>query len=468
MESKTNLNRALGLTSVVVIVIANILGSGVYKKIAPMAAELGSSAWVLGAWIAGGIITLFGALCNAEIAGLLAETGGEYSYYKKIYNKFFAFLYGWSLFSVIQSAGIASLAYVFSQSLNSVLNLPQLLPNLQHFKLFGFFLPFENFSVKLIAILLISCLTFINSRGVKSVAKLSNVLLILVFIGIGLIIIFGLGSSQSNLNLILDTSNSVKPVTISVFLTAMLAAFWAYQGWSSIGFIGGEIKDASKNIPRGISIGLIIVIIIYVVVNATYLSLLSIDDLISINAAGNQIAAVKAVEIFWGQHGVVFISVLILITTLGCTHATIMSSCRAYFAMAKEGMFFKKVAVLNNNQAPANALKFQGVWASILVLSGTFDQLTDMIIFAVYIYYGATAFGVFILRKKMPNANRPYKVWGYPIVPGFFVLFCIALFINTIISKPREAAFGMILMLTGVPLYYWFVSKNKKSEDNLN
>ena len=141
MENKTNLNRALGLTSVVVIVIANILGSGVYKKIAPMAAELGSSAWVLGAWIAGGIITLFGALCNAEIAGLLAETGGEYSYYKKIYNKFFAFLYGWSLFSVIQSAGIASLAYVFSQSLNSVLNLPQLLPELQHFKLFGFFLP---------------------------------------------------------------------------------------------------------------------------------------------------------------------------------------------------------------------------------------------------------------------------------------------------------------------------------------
>ena len=140
-----------------------------------------------------------------------------------------------------------------------------------------------------------------------------------------------------------------------------------------------------------------------------------------------------------------------------------MSSCRAYFAMAKEGMFFKKVAVLNTNQAPANALKFQGIWASILVLSGTFDQLTDMIIFAVYIYYGATAFGVFILRKKMPNANRPYKVWGYPIVPAFFVLFCIALFINTIISKPREAAFGMILMLTGVPLYYWFVSKNKKN-----
>jgi APA family basic amino acid/polyamine antiporter len=463
VENKTNLNRALGLTSVVVIVIANILGSGVYKKIAPMAAELGSSAWVLGAWIAGGIITLFGALCNAEIAGLLAETGGEYSYYKKIYNKFFAFLYGWSLFSVIQSAGIASLAYVFSQSLNSVLNLPQLLPNLQHYELFGLFLPFENFSVKLIAILLISCLTFINSRGVKSVAKLSNVLLILVFIGIGLIIIFGLGSSQSNLNLILDSSIAVKPVTVSAFLTAMLAAFWAYQGWSSIGFIGGEIKDASKNIPRGISIGLFIVIAIYVVVNATYLSLLSINDLISINAAGNQIAAVKAVEIFWGQYGVVFISVLILITTLGCTHATIMSSCRAYFAMAKEGMFFKKVAVLNTNQAPANALKFQGVWASILVLSGTFDQLTDMIIFAVYIYYGATAFGVFILRKKMPNANRPYKVWGYPIVPAFFVLFCIALFINTIISKPREAAFGMILMGTGVPLYYWFVSKNKKN-----
>lgn len=464
MDKKINLNRALGLTSVVVIVISNVLGSGVYKKIAPMAAQLGSSSWVLGAWIAGGIITLFGALCNAEIAGILAETGGEYSYFKKIYNKFFAFLYGWSLFSVIQSAGIASLAYVFSQSLNSVLQVPQLFPKLQQFSLFGTFMPFENFSVKLIAILLIIALTFINSRGVKSVAKLSNVLLTLVFIGIGVIIIFGLGSSQSHLNSILVTSNAVKPVTISAFLTAMLAAFWAYQGWSSIGFIGGEIKDASKNIPRGITIGLLIIIGIYVVVNATYLSLLSIDNLISIHNSGNQIAAVQAVKIFWGTNGVLFISILILITTLGCTHATIMSSCRAYYAMAQEGMFFKSVANLNKNQAPANALKFQGAWASLLVLSGTFDQLTDMIIFAVYIYYGATAFGVFILRKKMPNAHRPYKVWAYPFIPAFFVLFCIALFINTIISKPREAAFGMILMLTGVPLYYWFTSKNQKSK----
>ena len=465
MEKSPNLNRALGLSSVVVIVIANILGSGVYKKVAPMASELHSSSWVLWAWIAGGIITLLGALCNAEVAGLLAETGGEYSYYKKIYNKFFAFIFGWSLFSVVQSAGIASLAYVFSQSLNSVLNLPQLFLQWQHISVFGIFMPFENFSVKLIAILLIIALTFVNSRGVKSVAKLSNVLLILVFIGIGLIIIFGLGSSQSHMSTIFIASKAVKPVTISAFLTAMLAAFWAYQGWASIGYVGGEIKDAHKNIPRGITIGLFIVIGIYVVVNATYLSLLSVDDLIAINTSGNQIAAVKAVELFWGKNGVFFISILILITTLGCTHATIMSSCRTYFAMAKEGLFFKSVAVLNKNQAPANALKFQGVWASLLVLSGTFDQLTDMIIFAIYIYYGATALGVFILRKKMPEAHRPYKVWGYPIIPAFFVLFCVALFVNTIVAKPREAAFGMILMMTGIPLYFWFRSKSKKTED---
>lgn len=465
MDKKINLNRALGITSVIVIVVSNVLGSGVYKKIAPMAAELGSSSWVLTAWIVGGIVSLFGALCNAEIAGLLAETGGEYSYYKKIYNKFFAFLYGWSLFSVIQTAAVASLAYVFSQSLNSVLNLPQLFPELQHFSIFGIFMPFENFSVKLIAILLIIVLTFVNSRGVQSVAKLSNVLLTLVFIGIGLIIIFGLGSSQSHLDTILISEKSVKPVTISAFLTAMLAAFWAYQGWSSIGFIGGEIKDASKNIPRGITIGLLTVIGIYIVVNTTYLSLLSIDELTAINAAGNQIAAVKAVSVFWGKNGVIFISILILITTLGCTHATIMSSCRAYFAMAKEGMFFKSVAVLNKNQAPQNALIYSGIWSCLLVLSGTFDQLTDMIIFAVYIFYGATAYGVFVLRKKMPTAVRPYKVWGYPFVPAFFVLFCMALFANTIMSKPREAAFGIVLILTGVPFYFWFKSKNKKTQE---
>jgi basic amino acid/polyamine antiporter, APA family len=463
MSTTNKLNRALGLRYVVVVVIANIIGSGVYKKVAPMATELHSPGWVLVAWVLGGLITLFGALCNAEVAGLLADTGGEYAYYKKIYNKFFAFLFGWSLFTVIQTAAISSIAYVFAQSLNSIVGLPQLFPSLATVSLGGIFYPFADFSVKLTAILLILALTWFNTRGVKTGAGFSNVILALVFIGIFTIIAFGITSPQASVSRAFDMSTTTNtPVTISAVFTAMLAAFWAYQGWASIGYIGGEIKDARHTLPRGILIGVFIVIAIYLLVNATYLSLLPLPAVEAIHHAGNQIAAVEAVRSFWGNNGALFISILILITTLGCTHATILASARPYYAMAKEGMFFRPVMKLNEKQTPVNSLLYQCVWACLLVLSGTFDQLTDMIIFAVFIYYGATTLGVFILRKRMPDAPRPYKVWGYPVVPAIVILFCAGLLVNTFITRPREAAIGTVLMLTGVPMYFWFSRKYRQ------
>jgi APA family basic amino acid/polyamine antiporter len=258
------------------------------------------------------------------------------------------------------------------------------------------------------------------------------------------------------------TTNN-QPVTFSAMFTAMLAAFWAYQGWAAAGYIGGEAKNANRNIPLGITIGIFIVIAVYLLVNTTYLSLLPVQTLEEINASGNKIAAVEAVKVFWGRNGELFISGLILLTTLGCIHATIVVSCRIYYAMAKEGLFFKKVGELNKFSVPGNSLWYQCVWACILVLSGTFDQLTDMIIFAVFVFYGATALGVFILRKKMPDAPRPYKVWGYPVVPAIVILFSAALFVNTFISRPREAGIGLVLMLTGVPMWYWFNTKKKPS-----
>ncbi|AKQ44710.1 amino acid permease [Rufibacter radiotolerans] len=462
MSTTKELNRSLGLRLVVVVVIGNIIGSGVYKKVAPMAAELHSPGWVLICWALGGLITLFGALSNAEVAGLLADTGGEYAYYKRIYNRFFAFIYGWSLFTVIQTAGISSLAYVFAQSLHSIGPIPEVLPSLAQVSLGGVFFPFADLNVKLTAILLIVILTWINTRGLIAGTGLSTGILVLVFAGIFLIIFLGLSSPEADWSRSFDlktTSNTA--VTFSGVFAAMLSAFWAYQGWAAIGFVGGEIKDPHRNIPRGITIGVLTVILIYLLVNATYLAVLPIPALEEVYTAGNKIAAIEAVKSFW-QTGGLFISVLILVTTLGCTNATILASCRTYFAMAREGLFFRKASSLNEAQVPANSLVFQCVWACILVLSGTFDQLTDMIIFAVFIYYGATTLGVFILRRKMPDAPRPYKVWGYPVVPAIMVLFCIALFFNTIIVRPREAGIGMILMLTGIPMYWWFMRNATK------
>src|SRR5512133_2529813 len=454
MAKQRNLVITSGMGYVVIFVVANIIGSGVYKKIAPMAAELHSSVWILAAWIVGGIITLFGALSNAEVAGLLADTGGDFVYFKKIYNRFFSFLYGWSLFTVIQTATISSLAYVFAQSLNSIIPVPQVFGTMQDFSIGGIFFPFQDFGIKLTAIFLILILTYLNISGLKSGAVVSRAIVVLVCIGLLIIIFFGLKSSAGTQKVLIFKDLTSGNVTISAFYTAMLAAFWAYQGWVSVGFIGGEVRNPTTNIPKGIVTGVFIVIIIYLLVNYTYLSLLSVPELTAINESGSQIAAVEAVRTFWGTGGVMFISLLILVTTLGCTNASILTGARPYYAMSRDKLFFSGIDKINKANVPSNSLLWQGIWASVLVLSGTFDQLTDMIIFAVFIFYGATTLGVFILRRRMPDVHRPYKVWGYPVVPAIFILFCIGLFFNTIMTRPREAAIGMTLILSGIRVYF--------------
>jgi basic amino acid/polyamine antiporter, APA family len=454
MNNKGKLNRTLGMGYVIIFVVGNIIGSGVYKKIAPMSAELHSSVWILLAWLAGGIITLFGALCNAEVAGMLADTGGDFVYLRKIYNRFFGFIYGWSLFVVIQTATIASLAYVFAQSLNSIVHIPDVLPSLQDFSVAGVFFPFRSFGIKLTAIVLILLLTSLNISGLRGGAWVSRAIVIMVGIGLLVIIVFGLTGVRIRPAEVFSFRGATEStVTLSSFFTAMLAAFWAYQGWVSVGYIGGEVRRPKTNIPRGIVIGVFIVIIVYLSVNFTYLSLLSIPDLIKVHDAGNQIAAVEAVRSFWGTGGVLFISVLILITTLGCTNASILTGARPYYAMAGEKLFFPAIGKINRSSVPGNSLLWQGIWASVLVLSGTFDQLTDMVIFAVFIFYGATSLGVFILRRRMPDAHRPYKVWGYPVIPALYIIFCAGLVVNTFITRPREAIIGLVLILAGIPVY---------------
>lgn len=468
MTDKRDLTRALGLGYVIIIVISNMLGSGVFKKIAPMAAELHSSEWILLVWLAAGIITLFGALSNGEVAGMLADTGGEYVYLRTIYGRFFSFLYGWSLFTVIQTAAISGVAYVFTQSLNSIIPIPEILPSLHEFSIGGIFHPFRDFGIKLTTILLILFLTFLNMSGLKSGAWVNKAVLLLVGGGLLAIVIAGLtgGHDSSSVTRAVSEAAAANTVTLSSFYTAMLAAFWAYQGWVSVGFIGGEVKDPHRNIPRGIIAGVGIVIIVYLVVNYTFLNLLSIDELKQINDSGNQIAGIEAVRGIWGNGGVLFISVLILISTLGCTNASILTGARPYYAMARQGLFFSGAGRLNSRNVPSASLLWQGIWASILVLSGTFDQLTDMLIFAVYIFYGATTVGVFVLRRRMPDAHRPYKTWGYPVVPALFILFCLGLFMNTIITRPREAGIGLTLIMLGIPVYFLLLRKERNRDDS--
>ncbi|MCW5911342.1 MAG: amino acid permease [Cyclobacteriaceae bacterium] len=461
--------RSLGLFSVFVLTVSSIIGTGIYKKITPMAMELGSPALILICWAAAGIITLFGTLSNAEVASMLADSGGEYVYFRKIYNKFFAFLFGWSSFTAIRSASIASIAYVFSQSLNLLVPLPGLPERWADFSVLGIFTPFENFGVKIVTILLIVSLSYVNYRGLKLGESLSKTITYLVIASIFLIIILGLtigGGSFENIHTTAAAYVSKSWLDSSLwqsFFAALLAAFWAYEGWSAIGFLGGEIKNAKRNLPLALVTGVLFVMMVYLAINFTYLYILPVDTIIGNATSSNNIAAVGVVGHFLGTTGIMFMSVLILFTTFGCTNTTLLPPPRLYYAMAKEGMFFKGAAYIHPvYNTPSKSILYQAIWASILVLSGSFDQLTDMLIFAAFIFYGATALGVFILRLKMPDAPRPYKAWGYPVIPALFILFCVALVIVTLISKPREALMGLTLMFSGVPFYFYWNRKAKE------
>ncbi|MCC6836847.1 MAG: amino acid permease [Cytophagales bacterium] len=458
--------RSLGLFSVFILVVSSIIGSGVYKKVAPMATELGSPTLVLICWAVAGLITLFGTLSNAEVASLLADSGGEYVYYRKIYNKFFAFLFGWSSFTAIRTASIASIAYVFAQSFNLLVPLPGLPEPWASYSLFGIFTPLDNFGVKAVTILLIVSLSVVNYRGLKLGESLSKAVTFIVVVSIFLIIILGLtigGGSIENFQTAATGYVSRSWLDSGLwqsFFAAMLAAFWAYEGWNSIGFLGGEIKNPNRNLPLALVMGVFFVMLVYLAINFTYLYILPIDEIIANSKTTNTIAAVGVIGHFLGNTGIMFISILILFTTFGCTNTTLLPPPRLYYAMAKEGMFFKGAAHIHPvYNTPSKAIFYQAIWASVLVLSGSFDQLTDMLIFAAFIFYGATTLGVFILRKKMPDAPRPYKAWGYPVIPALFILFCVALVIVTLISKPREALIGLTLMLSGIPFYFYWSRK---------
>jgi basic amino acid/polyamine antiporter, APA family len=446
--------------------VSSVIGSGVYKKVAPMADVLQSPGLVLLAWALGGILSLFGTLSNAEVASMLADSGGDFVYYKKIYNRFFAFMYGWANFTAIRSASIASIAYVFSQSFNSLVPLPTLPESIASISIFGFLTPFDNFGVKMLTIALIIVLTAINYLGLKTGGNFSKIILYIVITTIALIIILGFTIGDGSWKNITTNATGFVPRswTDSIFIknlfAALLGAFWAYEGWSTIGYLGGEIKNAQRNLPLGLIFGVLFVMLVYSCVNFTYLYVMPIDELIAESKSPNSIAAVIVVKHLLGSGGALFISLLILFTTLGCTNTTILAAPRLFFAMAKEGLFFKSAADIHPKyNTPSKAFVYQAIIICLLIMSGSFDQLTDMLIFASFIFYGATTLGVFVLRKKMPDAPRPYKTWGYPVVPAIFILFCVALLVITFAAKPREATMGLVLMALGIPFYFYWNRK---------
>jgi len=452
-ELLTGLKRSMGLFSAFTLVVSSMIGSGVFKKVAPMTAALGNPWWVILAWIMAGLVSLAGALTNAEVAGLIADPGGQYAYFKRMYGKAFSFSFGWTSFAVIQTATAASVAYVFAQSLNSLVPLPHLSAAMEQYAFF------DNIGVKVVAIGLITILTIINIRGVENGGFVSNLIASTMVIAIVSIVLIGLGMPGGTMEHFNSAPNPIEKLgtagLFTVFFAAMMQAFWAYEGWNNLGFMGGEIKDPTKNIPLALIFGVGVVMLIYTVINFTYLYVLSPNELTAIAHNPNGIAGVEVIRKLLGEAGVFIVSILICVATFGSTNGVLLTASRLYYTMAKDSLFFKGAAQVHPTfQTPTISLIIQGVWSSLLVLSGSFDQLTDMLVFAAFLYYGAMAAGVFVLRVKEPNTPRTIKAFGYPVLPALFILFCIALVVSSVIERPWECFYGLLLIASGLPFYF--------------
>ncbi len=460
MENKTNhLIRGLGLTACTMIVAGSMIGSGIFRKPSSMAAQLMSPELLIIIWIAAGLITLIGAAVNSEIAGMISETGGQFIYFKEMYGDFTAYLYGWSVLSVIQTGSQAAIAYAFAEYVGYFFRFPDLPKVFQDFSVYmplvGNIHPFIDFGTKSIAILCIVFLTGVNYAGVVFGGAVQTVV---TYIKIGtmiilsaVLLIFG-GGSGSNIYTGFNMPQESLPTIFAAAGLALSGAFWAYDGWNNLTFVSGEVKNPQKNVSLGLLFGTLIVIAVYVLINLAYLYVLPIDEM-----AKSPLVAASATEKIFGNLGGSIISIAVIVSTFGALNGSILSTARVQFAMAEKNLFFTPLGKVHPKfKTPHISLVVQGVWSAVLVLSGSFDTITDYVIFAAWLFYMLGAAGVFILRKKMPDRERPFKVWGYPYLPALFVVFAFAFLLNTVISDTSNAMMGLILVLAGSPFYlYW-------------
>ena len=450
--------RVLGLPTAILLVAGIMIGSGVFKKIAPMSLTLYSEPYILLAWIVPGIITMFGAFTYAGLASMTTKTGGIYEYLRLIYGNFIAFLFGWTTFTIVGSGAIAALAFVFAQSVNTLIILPEPFYALKDVSIANTIFPFADSGVKMLAVATIAFLTWVNYLGIKKGGILNNIVTSAKILGILLLIIAGL-LFKSNAVLSHVHQTLVLPPTgfalFSAFFGAMLSALWAYDGWANITYVTGEIKNPKRNVPLAIIGGVGIAMLLYVLLNFAYMQAAPLSTLASFK--GNQIAAAGIAGILMGNTGRVIISVLIMVCTFGAVNGCIISYPRVYFRMAQEKVFFKGAATIHPLfGTPHIALIYSAIWSIVLVCSGTFDQITDMVIFASYAFFGLTAVG--LIQMKMKGVIKT-KVIGYPVIPAIIILFCMVLVVNTLITQTKGSITGLLLIFTGVPLYFYFNRK---------
>ena len=452
---KISLSRVLSLPTGILLVTGIMIGSGVYKKIAPMSQTGLDEFYILLAWIIAGTITMFGAFTYAGLASMTTTSGGVYEYLRLVYGDFVAYLYGWMIFMIGGSGSIAALSFVFSQSVNTLVHFPDPLHSLENFSLGGIVFPFASSGIKIFAVLTIILLTWINYRGVKKGSALNNVVTSAKILGIALIIILGLFFSTPHAAVASTTVRLGNTALFSAMFGALLSALWAYDGWANITFVTGEIKNPQRNVPIAIISGLGIAMALYVLLNYSFMKVMPLSQIASVGE--NKIAAAEVAAMILGNPGRVLIAVLIMISTFSAVNGCIITYPRVYYRMAQENVFFKKVEEVHPVfKTPYISLMFSAVWSCILVISGTFDLLTNLVIFGGYLFFGLVAFGLVRMKRK---GIVHTKVIGYPVIPFVIILFSVTLVINTLVVQTKQSVIGLALVFSGVPFYFYFRKK---------
>ena len=470
----SSFKRSLGLVDSTMIVAGSMIGSGIFIVSADITRHVGSAGWLIAVWVITGFMTITAAVSYGELSGMFPKAGGQYIYLKEAYNPFTGFLYGWSFFAVIQTATIAAVGVAFARY--TAFLIPTVGENNILLDL-GFM---KISAAQVLAIALIFFLSYTNTRGIKEGKIIQTSFTTAKLLALFGLIVFGFFLAKNsfwhqnwqtafhatqNFGINGEGKMSATWQSISGFVligaisASMVGSIFSSDAWNNVTFIAGEIKNPKRNIGLALFMGTFIVTVIYITTNLMYINVLPLQD---IAFAQNDRVAVVASNTFFGNEGAIIIAILIMVSTFGCNNGLILAGARVYYAMAKDGLFFRKTGQLNEKAVPEFALWIQAVMASILCLSGTYGDLLTMISFVVVLFYILTIIGIFILRKKQPNIERPYKAFGFPALPIMYILLAIVFCVGLVSAAPKYSLYGLGIVLIGIPLYFVAIATRKK------
>jgi len=470
LHPPTQLRRGLGLWAAISVNVANMIGAGIFLKTRGMTCNVGSASMVLLVWVAAGLLSLAGTFSYAEVSAMLPEAGGDYVFLRRAYGKLIGFLYGWTFFVVARTGSQAALAVGFAIFLNVALG-GGLEEPLWRADLAGFHLHLSSLTV--VALVTLWAVAVMNCRPVHTgghAAVILTLIKVLFLAGLGMGAFLMSTGNWHHLTEVATgaTCEGVASTArggVAGFGAAMLGALWAYDGWNNVAPLSGEIKNPDRNLPRAFFGGMMVVGALYLLVNLAYFYVMTPTEIGSVSLASS--VATEVAQRFLGARATQLIAVALMLSSVGALHASVLANSRIPFAMAREGVFFKSLSRLSpTTHVPIRAILAQAAWASVLALSGSYDALTDSVIFASWLFYGLSIASLFVFRYTMPNAHRPHRAFGYPVVPALFLLVTLWLLANTFVATPRLALIGLLAMLAGLP-FYWFWSRSVNAAAHL-